>query len=213
MQKIEIKDLCKKIKKKTIFKNINLTMEAGGIYGFVGSNGSGKTMFFRAIAGLIKPTEGQILIDDKESNMFKSYKGNIGLVIENIGLYPHMTGFNNLKYLASINKIVTDDIIRKTISEVGLDPDDKRKIRKYSLGMKQKIVLAQAFMESPELILLDEPTNGLDEISVNKIREKIKDEAKRGAIVAIASHNREDIECLCDKTYNVKNGEITEVVL
>lgn len=206
--KITINSLSKVIKKNMVLNNINLTMESGKIYGFVGKNGSGKTMLFRAIAGLIKPTEGSVLIDEKEINN----NLNIGIVIENIGLYPELTGFINLKLLASINKRVSDDKIRESIIRVGLDPEDKRVVKKYSLGMKQRIVLAQAIMEEPDILLLDEPTNALDESGINMIRKIIAEEADRGAIVALASHNREDIELLCTEKYYLSAGKLEGVI-
>lgn len=184
-------------------------MSTGNIYGFVGANGSGKTMFFRILAGLVKPSSGEMMIEDESVHSIKDI--SIGLVLENIGLYPEMSGFQNLKYLSGIRKEVGDNEIKNAIAGVGLDPENPLKVGKYSLGMKQKIVLAQAFMEKSQLLLLDEPTNGLDEESATKIRKMIKEQADLGAIVAIASHNKEDIEQLCDVCYKVVAGKITKM--
>jgi ABC-2 type transport system ATP-binding protein len=210
MTNIKITGLCKKIKNRDVLININLDMQAGKIYGFVGKNGSGKTMLFRAIAGLIKPTGGEILFNNELRHENTKSAPSIGIVIENIGLYPELSGFKNLKFLASINKKINDTQIKDAIKKVGLEPEDKRPVRKYSLGMKQRIAIAQAIMESPDIILLDEPTNGLDEAGIILIRNIIKEEAERGALVAIASHNKEDIETLCDVKYQISNGEIRE---
>lgn len=208
MEKLELVNIGKQIKNKTILTGVNLCLEKGKIYGFVGANGSGKTMLFRTIAGLIRPTEGYFLLDDRKLKSMANVKLDVGIVIENITLYPDMTGLENLKYLASINKKIDESEIRKYIKAVGLDPDEKKKVGKYSLGMKQKITLAQALMEHPDLILLDEPTNGLDKESVKKIRELIKEEAKRGAIIAIASHNELDIRECCEICYEINSGVV-----
>lgn len=208
--KIEIRDLCKEFKKNTVLDHVNLQMEDGKIYGIVGRNGSGKTMLFRCLAGLVKPTSGEIIFDGKILFRDIFSPPNMGVVIENMGLYPDFTGFDNLKYLSRIKKIISDKEIRAAIARVGLDPQDKRKIRKYSLGMRQRIVLAQAFMEKQDIIVLDEPTNGLDEEGIGLIRGILKEEADRGAVVVIASHNKEDIEYLCDKVFHMSRGCLEE---
>lgn len=209
---IKVENLRKEIKGNIILDEINLDLEAGKIYGFVGKNGSGKTMLFRTLSGLILPSEGKVLIDGKE--LHKELKGlpSIGLVIENVGLYPEFTGFKNLSILAKIKGIANAEDIEKAIIRVGLYPKDKRTVRKYSLGMKQRIVLAQAIMEKPDIIMLDEPTNALDDEGVNLIRGIIQEEKERGALILIASHNKEDIELLCDKTYIMSKGRIESEV-
>ena len=205
---LEIKEISKIINNNTILEDIDLELIPGKIYGIVGRNGSGKTMLFRIIAGLVKPTSGMILY--KGENVFEKSKNmpNIGITIENMGMYPEFSGFANLRYLANIRKIASDEDIRNAIARVGLDSEDKRPIKKYSLGMRQRIILAQAFMESPEILLLDEPTNGLDESGVELVRNILKEEAKRGAIVFLSSHNKEDISYLCDEIYHIKSGRI-----
>lgn len=208
--KVEVRGLCKKFKDITVLDNINLQMQEGNIYGIVGKNGSGKTMLFRCLAGLVKPTSGAILFDAKCLHKDIEMPPSTGVVIENMGLYPEFTGFANLKYLAGINKVIEDERIRETIARVGLDPNDRRPIKKYSLGMKQRIILAQALMESPGVLLLDEPTNGLDEHGAEQIRQILREEAKRGALIVLASHNKEDILCLCDKVFYMSGGKLEE---
>lgn len=210
MNILKTDSLGKKIKDKVIFHDINLNMESGKIYGFVGANGSGKTMLFRTMAGLIQASEGQIFLNGKEYLPFKERTLPTGIVIENMNLYPDMTGFQNLKCLAKINKLVTDSDIRNVMEMVGLDPSDRRKVGKYSLGMRQKIIFAQAIMEKPDFLLLDEPTNGLDEESVDKIHTILLELAKEGSIIAIASHNKEDIRRICSTTYYLEQGTVCE---
>jgi len=212
MKILKIKNLNKKIKKNTILKDINLELVSGKIYGFVGRNGSGKTMLFRAIAGLIKPDEGSIEYNEKILHKNMDVIPNLGVLIENVGLYPEFTGRNNLKFLADINNKITIADINEAIDRVGLDCNDKRPVRKYSLGMKQRIVIAQAIMEKPDVLLLDEPTNALDKEGVSLIRGIIKEERDRGALILISSHNHEDIENLCDEVFYMEGGECSEKI-
>lgn len=200
----------KTIKGKNILHNINLTLQSGRVYGFVGRNGSGKTMLFRALSGLMRIDKGTILLDDKMLHKDMEVLPNLGILLENVGLYPELTGYDNLKMLAGLNHKIGDNEIRNTIERVGLDPNDKRSFKKYSLGMKQRILLAQALMEQPDIIILDEPTNALDEQGVEDIRNIIKTERERGALILIASHNKQDIEALADQVYDVQDGCVTE---
>lgn len=204
------KNISKKIGKKEILKDINLQLKNGMVYGFVGRNGSGKTMLFRALSGLMTVTSGKILLDGKELHKDMRVLDNMGIVIENAGLYPELTGFENLKLLAKLNKKIDDRQIKSAISRVGLDPEDKRTFKKYSLGMKQRIVIAQAIMESPDILMLDEPTNALDEEGVALMRNIVKEEKERGAMILIASHNKEDIEILTDKVFLMSDGILRE---
>lgn len=204
----ELSHINKSIRKTEILNDVNLKLCSGRIYGLVGKNGSGKTMLIRLMAGLIQPSSGKIIIDGKETDLFRRREINIGIVIENIMLNPDLTGYGNLRYLAAIRDKISESEIRSILTRIGLDPDDKRKVRKYSLGMRQKLSLAQCFMENPDLILLDEPTNGLDEASVENVRRLIKEHAERGAIVCLASHNKEDIETLADEIYMVRNHTV-----
>jgi ABC-2 type transport system ATP-binding protein len=207
---VEIKHLSKTIKKNLILDDINLELKEGTLYGIIGRNGSGKTMLFRCMAGLVFPSSGEILYDGKVLHKEIAAPPNTSVIIENMGLYPEFTGFVNLKYLAGIRKIINDKEIKAAIARVGLDPDDKRTLKKYSLGMRQRIILAQAFMEHPDILLLDEPTNGLDESGVQLVRDILKEEAARGALILIASHNKEDISYLCDEVYHMQNGRLED---
>ncbi len=210
MTAIKIDHLTKVLKKHTVLDDITLELEENRIHGFVGQNGSGKTMLFRAVSGLIFPTSGTVEVFGRVIGKDVSFPERLGLVLENIGLYPQYSGFQNLKLLASIQKKITDGEIREAISRVGLDPADKRPVRKYSLGMKQRIALAQAIMEHPRLLILDEPTNALDEEGVELIRGLVREEQERGATVLVSSHNREDIEQLCDTVTVLENGRVKE---
>ncbi len=204
------KHVSKKIKKKIILSDINLHLESGNIYGFVGRNGSGKTMLFRALSGLMKIDSGEIQWNEKVLRKDIDILPNLGIILENAGLYPEFTGFENLEMLAKVNKKIGKQEIEQAIKRVGLNPDDKRSYRKYSLGMKQRIIIAQAIMEKPDILMLDEPTNALDENGVDKIRQVILEEKKRGALVLIASHNKEDIQILADQVFYIDNGSLID---
>ena len=209
---LEALNMNKTIKGREVLKEVTLRLEAGRIYGFVGPNGSGKTMLFRALSGLMRPTSGKVLLDGHELHRDFDVLPSMGIVLENAGLYPEKTGLQNLRYLAGLRKRVGDPEIRAAILRVGLDPEDKRIYRKYSLGMKQRIVIAQAIMESPDVLFLDEPCNSLDEEGVARIREIIRQEKERGALVLMASHMREDIDLLADEVYEVRDGRVTEMM-
>ncbi|MEG0021584.1 MAG: ATP-binding cassette domain-containing protein [Bacilli bacterium] len=205
---LEIKNYSKVIKKKHILNNINLCLTSGNVYGFYGRNGSGKTMLFRAIVTLIYPTTGDIIIDNKSLINDDYDLSKIGLLIEEPGFFSHLNGFENLSMLYEINHKKNEKLIRETMNMVGLKDDQPEKYREYSLGMKQKLRIAQTIMENQELIILDEPTNGLDETSVKKLYFLINDLKKKKKLVLIASHNKDDLKKLCNKIYHIDNGEI-----
>lgn len=208
--KLIANNIYKKIREKEILKDVNLTLESGKIYGFVGRNGSGKTMLFRALSGLMKTNEGTVSLDGKILHKDFNVLPSLGIVLENAGLYPNMTGMENLRYLASMKKIIGDEEISQAMIRVGLDPKDKRVYRKYSLGMKQRLHIAQAVMECPDIIMLDEPTNSLDEFGVEEIRNIILEEKERGAVVLLASHNKDDIHKLVDELYRIESGRVSK---
>ena len=194
------------IDKKIILNDVSLKLRSGMIYGFVGRNGSGKTMLFRALSGLMSIDSGTVSLDGKVLHKDFDVLPELGIMIENAGLYPQLSGFDNLKRLSSIRKKVYDNTIREYISTVGLDPDDKKPFRKYSLGMKQRLVFAQAIFEDQKILMLDEPTNAMDDSGVQMVRDILL-ERKKDSIILIASHNREDIDLLADEKYRVSNGQ------
>ena len=194
------------IDKKIILNDVSLKLRSGMIYGFVGRNGSGKTMLFRALSGLMSIDSGTVSLDGKVLHKDFDVLPELGIMIENAGLYPQLSGFDNLKRLSSIRKKVDDNTIREYISTVGLDPDDKKPFRKYSLGMKQRLVFAQAIFEDQKILMLDEPTNAMDDSGVQMVRDILL-ERKKDSIILIASHNREDIDLLADEKYRVSNGQ------
>lgn len=200
----------KRIRGKVILEDISLHMESGNIYGFVGRNGSGKTMLLRALSGLMSIDSGVITWDKKVLRQDFSVLPNLGIILENAGLYPNLTGMENLTYLANLTGKINQEEIRQSIYRVGLDPEDKRTYGKYSLGMKQRLAIAQAIMEHPDVIMLDEPTNGLDEYGVDEIRQVILEEKERGALILLASHNSEDIRILVDHLYRIDGGRISK---
>lgn len=208
---IRVINLNKSFKGNLVLDNINLELEKGKIYGFLGRNGSGKTMLFRALCGLIKPTSGEIYINGKLLGKEIIFPDSCGVIIEVPGFWGEYTGFENLKKLAQIKNIISDKEISDVLERVGLDPKDKRPLRKYSLGMKQKLGIAQAVMEKPEIIILDEPTNALDEESVDKVRNIIKEEKERGALILIASHNKEDLDQLSDIRFKMDMGRVINI--
>lgn len=205
---IEITNLSKRFKEKSILNNVNISMDKGKVYGFVGRNASGKTVFFKLLCGFLSPTEGKICIDGREIGKDIDFPEDCGVIIENPGFIDNISGMKNLKILADINKKIDENKIRDTIKLVGLDPDDRRSVKNYSLGMKQKLAIAQAIMEDPKILVLDEPMNSLDEESVQIIRDIIIDMKNKGVTVLISSHIKEDIEVLCDEVFKVSNGKI-----
>lgn len=209
MSNIIINNLSKSIKNHKVLDNVNLTFEGGNIYGLVGRNGSGKTMLLRAICGLIYPDEGSITIDSKRLHKDISFPESRGAIIEHVELLPNFTAFENLKILGKIRNIATDEMIKKAISSVGLNPESPEKVKTYSLGMKQKLSIAQALFENPSILLLDEPTNALDEEGVKLIRNILIEEKKKGKLIIIASHNKEDLNFLSDVTIKVSDGHFS----
>ncbi len=207
---IQIENVTKQIQEETVLKHISLEIPKQSITGFVGKNGSGKTMLFRAVAGLISPTEGRILIDGKQLGKDISYPPSLGIILENIGLWSYMSGFECLQMLAEIKHEIGKEEILQTLARVGLDPHSKKRVGKYSLGMKQRLVIAQAIMEKPELLILDEPTNALDEDGAALLHQIILEERARGATVLLASHDKEEIETLCDTVYTLVCGKVRE---
>lgn len=206
--KIQIKGATKVIRGAVILKDVNLELQSGKVYGLQGPNGGGKTMLMRLIAGLIRPTKGQVFVDDRQLGKEMDFPPSMGLLIENPAFLPGYSGEKNLELLAQLRKVADIEQVRQAIQDVGLDPDDKRKYRKYSLGMKQRLGIACAIMEQPELILLDEPTNALDKKGVVRICELIRRERDRGALIVIACHDTAILEQISDEIFVVAEGHV-----
>lgn len=207
---IEIENLSKTIKKQQILNHINLHLERGKVYGFVGRNGSGKSMLFKAICGFISPNEGQIKVGGKQIGVDVDFPDSTGVIIEKPGLIPYMTAFENLKTFASIRNVIDDQQIREVLDLVEIDPSSTKKIRAFSLGMKQRVGIAQAIMENPELLILDEPMNGLDREGVEHIKQILRQMHDNGCTILLSSHIAGDIDELSDQVFYLDHGVLSE---
>lgn len=210
--KIKVDALTKKIKGTTVLDNISYEFTSGNIYGIVGKNGSGKTMLLRELAGLIHPTEGTVKVDGRQLHHDISFPPNLGLIIEKPEFINYLTGFENLKLLAEIKHIASDKTIRDFMKMFSLDPASKQSMKKYSLGMKQKIGIIQAVMENPDLLILDEPFNALDEDSVELLRELLRQYQKAGKLIIITSHHKEDIDSICNHILMLQEGKLVQAL-
>ena len=208
--KIVVDNASKQIKGTVILNNVCLTLNSGKIYGFQGPNGSGKTMLMRLISGLIRPTSGEVYINGEKLGKDIDFPRSVGLLIENPAFLSNHTGLKNLELLAQIKNKISSKDVRQAIETVGLDPDDKRAFRKYSLGMKQRLGIASAIMEKPDIIILDEPINALDEQGVKQICQIIKSERDRGALVIMACHDAQILESMADEIYSIHEGRVKE---
>lgn len=208
MNVVEVNGLSLTLNKTEILKNISIDLKEGTIVGLVGRNGSGKTMLMKCICGFIQPTDGDIYVWGVHRNNRSDFPDNMGVIIETPGFVPYYSGFKNLKLLAGIKNLISDSEIKDCIRYVGLDPDSKKHVGKYSLGMRQRLGLAQAIMEKPNLLILDEPFNGLDVEGVEEMRNCLLELKKAGKTILIASHSKEDISVLCDEVYEMRHGEI-----
>ena len=205
---IEVINYTKEIKGVHVLNNISVKFDDGVVYGLKGINGSGKTMLMRAICGLISPTSGSVVIDGDTLGKKISFPTSVGVLIENPAFIDSMTGYKNLELIASIKGIVSSEDIARSLSDVGLDPDDKRKYRKYSLGMKQRLGIAAAIMEKPKLLILDEPLNALDTDGIECVHKIIDDFKKRGSTVILSCHDAEELDNLADVIYKMEGGAI-----
>ena len=207
---VRLEHYTKNFKKVTVLDDINLTLESGKVIGLKGKNGSGKTMLMRAISGLILPTSGKVFINDKELGKQISFPPSIGLLIENPSFIANYTGFKNLKILASIQNKISDEEIREAIRKVGLKPDDPRTFKKYSLGMKQRLGIAAAIMEKPDIVILDEPINALDEAGAGLIKGILDELKANGSLIIIACHDTEELNYLSDEVYEIYEGQLVD---
>ena len=208
---IKVENVSLKIKKDTILRDINVEFERGKIHGIIGRNGSGKTMLMKCICGFIRPTVGEITVAGKRIGADCDFPESVGVIIETPEFIPYYSGFKNLKLLADIRHKITDEDIRKSIELVGLDPKLKKSVKKYSLGMRQRLGLAQAVMENPDLLILDEPMNGLDKDGVGEMRKYLLNWKEQGKTIQIASHSAEDIDVLCDSVVEMDKGRMERV--
>lgn len=205
---IQVKDVSLTIKKTEILKHITVELEKGKIHGLIGRNGSGKTMLMKCICGFVKPTEGEIIVNGKRVGKDCDFPDSVGIIIETPGFIPYYSGYKNLKLLADLRKRIAGEQVKEAMGQVGLDPELKRHVRKYSLGMRQRLGLAQAIMEDPELLILDEPMNGLDKEGVADMRRYLLDLKRQGKTILIASHSTEDIAVLCDTVWEMDKGRL-----
>lgn len=211
MPYIEIKHVTKKFKEDTVLYDINISMERGKVYGFAGNNGSGKTVLMKCICGFLPVTEGSIRVNGKVIGKEVDFPESLGVIIETPGFLTNLTGLRNLEILAGLRGIIARKDIENAIRKAGLDPALKKSVSKYSLGMRQRLGIAQAIMEDPEFLILDEPFNGLDKHGVADIRSLLLDLKKQGKTIILASHNSEDIRILCDKVYEMDGGRMREL--
>lgn len=207
---IQLQNVTKRIKENTVLDNVSYTFKSGFVYGLYGQNGSGKTMLLRAISGLINLDSGSIFIDGEKLHDKIEFPPETGIVIENMELLPECSAKRNLQMLAKIKNIADEKDIIFSLERVGLDPDSDKKVKKFSLGMKQRLNIAQAIFEHQKIILLDEPTNALDEDAVQLIYKIIREEKSRGATIIVATHHKEDLKEVCDVILKIAEGKIVE---
>jgi len=185
--------------------------EAGKIHGIVGNNGSGKTVLMKCICGFLPPTTGKVLVQGRQVGRDMDFPDDTGIIIETPGFLPNLTGMKNLELLASLRRRIDREAIRENIVRVGLDPDITKPVSKYSLGMRQRLGIAQAIMENPSILILDEPLNGLDKNGVAHMRQLIRQLREQGKTIILARHNHMDIDELCDTVCEMESGILTEV--
>lgn len=208
---IEIKNIVKNYDNTAILNNVSITFEEGKIYGIIGRNGSGKSVLLKVMSGFVKPESGEVIYDGVDINKEEVFPKNVGILLDNGGFIPSLTGFENLSLLASINKKIGDTQINDYLEKVNLTADKNKKYFKYSLGMRKKLGICQAIMENQKYIILDEPFNGIDKDSVNIIFNLFKELKKEGRTFIITSHIEDDIKNLFDEVYKVENGELEKV--
>lgn len=208
---ISVQNVTKRFGEETVLTEVTHDFEEGKIHGIVGNNGSGKTVLMKCICGFLLPTKGKVFVNYKQVGRDCDFPDNLGIIIETPGFLPNLSGMKNLQILASLKRKINRDVIWETIKRVGLDPAMKKPVGKYSLGMRQRLGIAQAIMEDPSILILDEPLNGLDKHGVAEMRELIKGLRQKGKTILLASHNQSDIDELCDTVCEVDAGIFTVV--
>ena len=203
---IEVQNVVKRFRDQVVLKNVSISFEKGKIHGIVGRNGSGKTVLFKCICGLMHPEEGVIRVNGKRVGRDVDMPEDIGAIIEAPGFLPNYSGYKNLRFLANIRRKIGKEEILNVLKTVGLDPESRKHVGKYSLGMRQRLGIAQAIMEDPEILILDEPMNGLDNAGVQDIRALLLELKAQGKTILLASHNHEDIAALCDTVHEMDGG-------
>lgn len=206
---VELTGVTRHFGEDLVLKEVNLTLEAGRVYGIVGNNGSGKTVLMKCICGFLTPTTGTVRVFGKRIGRDADFPEELGVIIESPGFLTNLTGRKNLEILAALRKKIGGAGVRAAMEKVGLDPDMKKAVEKYSLGMRQRLGIAQAIMEDPKLLVLDEPFNGLDKHGVAQIRRLLLELKREGKTILLASHNEEDIRILCDEVYKMDGGVLT----
>lgn len=206
---IEVQNATKRINNKILLDDVNLQVQKGEIVGIIGRNGSGKTVLFKCICGFMKLDLGKILVNDKEMGKNCNMAENTGIIIESPGFLPAYSGYRNLLFLADIKSRAKREKICEAMKQVGLDPNSKKAVKTYSMGMKQRLAIAQAIMEDQNILILDEPMNGLDDDGVEDTRKLLLKLREQGKTILIASHMKEDIDVLCDKVYRMEKGKIS----
>lgn len=208
---VKVEGVSLTLRNDPILHDINVHFERGKIHGLIGRNGSGKTMLMKCICGFVKPTSGNITVDGKRIGKDCDFPKNTGIIIETPGFIPYYSGYKNLKLLADLRGKITSNEIKSAMKNVGLDSELKRHVGKYSLGMRQRLGLAQAIMENPDLLILDEPMNGLDKDGVSDMRKYLLDLKSHGKTILIASHSAEDIDVLCDTVCEMDKGKLERI--
>ena len=203
---IEVQNVVKRFRDQVVLKNVSISFEKGQIHGIVGRNGSGKTVLFKCICGLMHPEEGVIFVNGKRVGRDVDMPEDIGAIIEAPGFLPNYSGYKNLRFLANIRRKIGKEEILNVLKTVGLAPESRKHVGKYSLGMRQRLGIAQAIMEDPEILILDEPMNGLDNAGVQDIRALLLELKAQGKTILLASHNHEDIAALCDTVHEMDGG-------
>jgi ABC-2 type transport system ATP-binding protein len=208
---IEVKDVTKNVKGKNLIQNITFQVKKGSIIGIIGRNGSGKTVLMKCICGFMKPSSGKIIVNGKQVGENAKLASNMGILIENPGFLSNYSGYRNLKFLADIERKIGKKEIREYMKLVGLDPDNRKPVKHYSLGMRQRLAIAQSIMEEQDIVILDEPMNGLDNMGVNDMRQLFLKLKEQGKTILLTSHMKEDIDILCDEVYMMEAGNLEAI--